>query len=180
MLSEGSCPVIPATNEGKLLTIVYAAFGIPLLLFYLTIIGSVFTSCTGGRANRCRTNKPVPQDRPPSFCVGMDRIRSCWPVVFCLAAIVVYIIVGAWLFTLLTGMALMDAVFLSFMLFTTMGIPDSHSFVWSQTSAVLAVAGYIFVGLNLCSLCFNLLYEWLIQRFIARHRRSSMAPPINP
>ncbi|EFX71540.1 hypothetical protein DAPPUDRAFT_111651 [Daphnia pulex] len=41
----GSCPVIPESNEGKILTILFAAFGIPLLLFYLTVVGSALSSC---------------------------------------------------------------------------------------------------------------------------------------
>lgn len=204
--------------EGKILTILYASFGIPLLLFYLTVVGSALSSCmlccrfdsrlsrrhrvqspqrdhtgTSGKTPSVVTTRMDPSCQQPSndtlfhhplkAVIKDDEsieasssttsngsrsgrtIRSYWPPFLCFIMILVYIVSGTWLFSSLMSLPLMDALLLSFMLFTTMGIPDAHSAVWSATGAQLVIAFYIFIGLTLCSLCFNLIYEWLLSRW---------------
>lgn len=208
----GSCPVIPESVEGKILTILYASFGIPLLLFYLTVVGSALSSCVmccrfdsrrgrGVQSLDHRDSHLATGDKTPSVVMtrldascqanelfhhplkavikddesieassstssgSRSRIRSYWPPVLCLMLILFYIVSGTWLFSSLMSLPLMDALLLSFMLFTTMGIPDAHSAVWSANGAQMAIAFYIFLGLTLCSVCFNLIYEWLLSRW---------------
>ena len=188
----GSCPVIPQTDEAKLLTIVYAAFGIPLLLFYLTVVGSALSSCFGASFRRMqrhwqpdvRSTKSADgvgvgldadfnPDGPPPFCIGVKHARSYWPVIVCVTLVMVYMASGAWAFAVVMSMSLTDAILLSFMLFTTMGIPDAHSIIWTQTTPVVAVSLYIIVGLTLCSLCFNLIYEWILSRWMWRQHQDA-------
>ena len=207
--STGSCPVIPESSEGKLLTILYAAFGIPLLLFYLTAVGSALSSCmvccpfdslarrqrylesrrrdhsskspavvTTRLDESCQPNelfhhpmKAVMKDdeslesTSTSSSVIRLRLSTFWPPICCLILILVYIASGTWVFSSLMSLPFTDALLLSFMLFTTMGIPDAHSAIWNRSGPLLAVSIYIFVGLTLCSLCFNLLYEWILSRW---------------
>ncbi|KAI9562693.1 hypothetical protein GHT06_010147 [Daphnia sinensis] len=226
----GSCPVIPESNEGKILTILYAAFGIPLLLFYLTAVGSTFSSClmqcplldfryrssTRRRRDQLssaasghnmsavptvvmttrldpsvshhqQTNELLfhhPMKTAAAVIVkddesieatsstsssndanrGVLRIHSFWPPLFCLILILIFIASGTCLFSSLMSLSTMDALLLSFMLLTTTGIPDAHSVVWTGQSSwpLMAVSIYIFLALTLCSICFSLIYEWLL------------------
>ncbi|XP_046447664.1 uncharacterized protein LOC124196578 [Daphnia pulex] len=239
----GSCPVIPESNEGKILTILFAAFGIPLLLFYLTVVGSALSSClmccpllnsrkTGGGGRRRREHgsshmSAVPavvmttrhdstsfshqhhqpanellfhhqQPMKSSVVVKDDesieastsstssssadyrrlvgRIRSFWPPIFCLILVLLFVACGTLLFSFLMSLPATDALLLSFMLLTTTGIPDAHSAVWSGQSSwpLVAVSIYIFLALTLCSICFNLIYEWLLAQW------TSSASPCDP
>ncbi|XP_032790938.2 potassium channel subfamily K member 18 isoform X2 [Daphnia magna] len=227
----GSCPVIPESNEGKILTILYAAFGIPLLLFYLTAVGSTFSSCLmqcplldfryhsspSSRRRRdqlssaasghnmsavptsvmttrldpslshhqqtnellfhhpMKTATAVVKDdesieATSSTSSSNDanrrvlRIHSFWPPLFCLILILIFIASGTCVFSSLMSLSTMDALLLSFMLLTTTGIPDAHSVVWTGQSSwpLMAVSIYIFLALTLCSICFSLIYEWLL------------------
>lgn len=242
----GSCPVIPESNEGKILTILYAAFGIPLLLFYLTAVGSAISSCLMQCPLlhfRYRSSIRRRRDQHSSIASGHNmssvptvvmttrldsghhqqpnellfhhpmktaavvvkddesieatsstssdanrlvlRIHSFWPPLFCLILILIFIISGTCVFSSLMSLSTMDALFLSFMLLTTTGIPDAHSAVWTGQSSwpLMAVSVYIFLALTLCSICFSLIYEWLliegnscdpsVESDATRHRRSS-------
>ncbi|XP_057367563.1 potassium channel subfamily K member 18-like isoform X2 [Daphnia carinata] len=229
----GSCPVIPESNEGKILTILYAAFGIPLLLFYLTAVGSTFSSClmqcplldfryrsssspsTRRRRDQLssvasghnmsavptvvmttRLDSSLSHHQQPNellfhhpmktaaVIVKDDesieatsstsssndanrrvlRIHSFWPPLLCLILILIFIASGTCVFSSLMSLSTMDALLLSFMLLTTTGIPDAHSVVWTGQSSwpLMAVSIYIFLALTLCSICFSLIYEWLL------------------
>jgi len=52
--------IAPATDEGKILTIVYAIFGIPLMLLYLTNIGGILAKSFRFVYGRFCTCKPAP------------------------------------------------------------------------------------------------------------------------
>ena len=222
--------MIPETTEGKCLTILYAGFGIPLLLFYLTVVGSSLSSClccwpmrqrrSGGgdnnsnasgymkgsfihqhesvaaTANHYQKRSTAVRYRPgddvdvadgddesidmAEFC-SRSPLRSYCPLVFCLLLVLVYMACGAWTFSSLMSLSLVDALLLSFMLFTTMGVPDPQSAVWARTSTIVAVSVYILVGITLCSLCFNLIYDWLLTRWIDnRHQQQQSQQPILP
>lgn len=210
--------MIPSSNEGKFLTVLYASFGIPLLLFYLTVVGSALSSCmqcclldwrgrrnmqshqqahsTSGKSPSIVTTRLDPSCQPNELfhhpikaiikddesiegsstsSMTRERIRSYWPPVFCLLLILVYIASGTWFFSSFMSLPVMDALLLSFMLFTTMGIPDAHSAIWTSANGpVVAVSIYIFLGLTLCSFCLNLLYDWLLTRW------ASSAVPYDP
>ena len=224
--------MIPESNEGKILTILFAAFGIPLLLFYLTVVGSALSSClmccplldsssrkheSMAMRRRRRSDHPstsglhmsavmttshhqqpanellfhqhhhhhhpmkssvVVKDDESIEAMSstssssdynrmMGRIRSFWPPVFCLILILFFVACGTFLFSFLMSLPAMDALLLSFMLLTTTGIPDAHSSVWSGQSSwpLVAVSVYIFLALTLCSICFNLIYEWLLAQW---------------
>lgn len=246
ILFTGSCPVIPESNEGKILTILFAAFGIPLLLFYLTVVGSALSSClmccplldssssrkheSMAMRRRRRSDHPSTSGLHMSAVMTtshhqqpanellfhnhhhhhhqhsmkssvivkddesieamsstssssdynrmMSRIRSFWPPVFCLILILFFVACGTFLFSFLMSLPVMDALLLSFMLLTTTGIPDVHSSVWSGQSSwpLVAVSVYIFLALTLCSICFNLIYEWLL----AQWTLSSASNPCDP
>lgn len=201
--SKGSCPLIPETNEAKVLTIVYAAFGIPLLLVYLTVVGSAVSSCVRcwparGHSKRGRRHggklaatsyqanemyhhalKPSPVKDELDSLEGSSAssagsthgrltgtLRSCWPVLVCVWLMIAYVASGAWFFSWLLAWPATDALLLSFMLFTTMGMPDADGqSVWSRTGSTLAVSLYLLAGLTLCSFCFHLVYEWLVWRW---------------
>lgn len=199
--------MIPETNEAKVLTIVYAAFGIPLFLVYLTVVGSTVSSCVRcwpARTRRQRRDvessvhfasklsvtvnsyqpnetyhhslKPSPvKDEVDSLEGSVSSasgrgfagvLRSCWPILVCLWLIVAYVASGAWFFSWLLSWPATDALLLSFMLFTTMGVPDSDGqSVWSRTGSTVAVSLYLLTGLTLCSFCFHLVYEWIVWRW---------------
>ena len=212
------------------MTILYAGFGIPLLLFYLTVVGSSLSSCLccwpmrqrrggGGSGNnkdnnsselimkgrsfihqheslaanhyqkRSRSYHPGDADGGggddesidmAEFC-SRSPLRSYCPLVFCLLLVLAYMACGAWTFSSLMSLSLVDALLLSFMLFTTMGVPDPQSAVWTRTSTIVAVSVYILVGITLCSLCFNLIYDWLLTRWIDnRHQQQQSQQPMLP
>lgn len=223
---SGSCPVIPESNEGKILTILYAAFGIPLLLFYLTAVGSTFSSCLmqcplldfryhsspSSRRRRDQLSSAASGHNMSAVPTSVMTTRldpslshhqqtnellfhhpmktatavvkddesieatsstsssndanshSFWPPLFCLILILIFIASGTCVFSSLMSLSTMDALLLSFMLLTTTGIPDAHSVVWTGQSPwpLMAVSIYIFLALTLCSICFSLIYEWLL------------------
>lgn len=214
--NAGSCPVIPESMESKVLTIIYAAFGIPLMLSYLTVMGSALSSCfrccrivpsgdeqtrrtvmggSDGKLARLdylvNSNHELYHQYRPSL-VQQNKIASTienpsttsskvswsyWPVVFALNVIVLYILAGAWLFSSLVPLPWLDALLLSFMLFTTTSIPDRPSaIVWTGRNALMvATSFYVLIGLTLCSLCFHLIYEWLLARWTFIHSNSDQS-----
>ena len=112
---------------------------------------------------------------PPSAATQV----TYWPIVLCFLMAMVYVVLGGLVFSSLMSTSFVDALFLSFMLFTTMGIPDSHKDgVWTKGSVVIGAVLYILMGLTLCSLCFNLIYEWLmasqLDNQLQRQRRIQM------
>ena len=96
---------------------------------------------------------------------------SCWPVVFIFTLILVYILAAALFLSSTVPLPWMDALWLSFMLFTTTGIPTTSTgpvaglFTSNRGGLLIAVSVYVLIGLTLCALCFNLVYEWLISRW---------------
>ena len=184
--------------EGKLLTIFYAIVGIPLLLSYLSVTASILSSCfrccrlsstskknkSAARMADGYTNNHndltyaypsttqhkvmmVEEEEDASCQVKM----SCWPVVFIFTLILVYILAAALFLSSTVPLPWMDALWLSFMLFTTTGIPTTSSgpvaglFTSNRGGLLIAVSVYVLIGLTLCALCFNLVYEWLISRW---------------
>ncbi len=185
--------------EGKLLTIFYAIVGIPLLLSYLSVTASILSSCfrccrlsstskknkSAARMADGYTNNHndltyaypsttqhkvmmVEEEEEDASCqVKM----SCWPVVFIFTLILVYILAAALFLSSTVPLPWMDALWLSFMLFTTTGIPTTTSgpvaglFTSNRGGLLIAVSVYVLIGLTLCALCFNLVYEWLISRW---------------
>ena len=221
----------PETSEGKLLTILYASFGIPLLLLYLSVVGSALSSlchccwpfvissghqrhqshkrspfecqsqsanelfhhpvkssaikdvddcCQSIEASSTSSSSNDSSMMPSCRCCSTGRmLRSSWPVpVFCLLLFTVYIISGTCIFSWMLPMPLMDALLLSFMLLTTMGIPDDdgrHQRHQQQSARLpMAIALYVIVGLTMCSFCFNLIYEWLVWRWSSSSSRSAI------
>lgn len=66
-LNLGYGNISPRTDKGKLMTIVYAIIGIPLMLLYLTNIGDIlaksFRYVYGGFCSLCKQNSQLDKRR---------------------------------------------------------------------------------------------------------------------
>lgn len=200
--------------EGKVLTILYAAFGIPLLLCYLVVVGSAVSSCcrafrhphpSSSASSSPRSSKAdnrlarldYHQDPPYPYPASSSTIKmnedeedegrecsarfisSYWPVALSLLATVLYILAGSWMFSSVVPLPWTDALLLSFMLFTTTGIPDGQSAVWARNGPLVAISIYIVLGLSLCSVSFHLIYEWLLSRWSLSTSMASQHPSLS-
>ena len=91
------------------------------------------------------------------------------PLALVACTMTMYITVGGALFSWILSISMMDAVYFSFMLLTTTGIPElMNATLWDRHQIIAAVVVYLFTGLTLCSICLNVVYEWFISRYLRR------------
>lgn len=134
----------PVTRLGKLTTILYACFGIPLMLMVLSEIGKVLTLALKYYIKKCRQHK----------IDGSDEFNFNPSVALLLTFI--YLFTGATIFSLAESWSLFDAGYFSFVTFSTIGFGD---FVPANPNIVLLIMLYDFTALAMCSMCFYSIQE---------------------
>ncbi|EEC11531.1 acid-sensitive two pore domain K+ channel dTASK-7, putative, partial [Ixodes scapularis] len=150
--------IAPKTNWGKMVTILYAIVGIPLMLLYLTNIGDILA----------RAFKYAKMDGfAGAYFDDVDfeeRPRVTVPILLCMTIISGYICGGAVLFSIWEDWNYLDGSYFCFVTLSTIGfgdlVPGDTVVSDSGSQEKLVICSlYLLVGLALIAMCFNLVQE---------------------
>ncbi|KAL3864354.1 hypothetical protein ACJMK2_006044 [Sinanodonta woodiana] len=143
--------IAPVTNSGRIATIVYAIFGIPMFLVVIASVGR-YIPIIVGRAWYCILRRKV---------IGIDnprkRIRN---VIIAILAMLLYMLTGVLIYTRWEKWNYFEAFYFLFISFTTIGFGDitpEHPKIFLLTSPV-----YILIGLTIMSMCIDLVVKIII------------------
>ncbi|XP_066262117.1 potassium channel subfamily K member 17-like [Euwallacea similis] len=147
--------VAPRTPWGKLVTIIYALIGIPLMLLYLSTTGDVLArSFRRLYAKFCKTTPQKPQQQQ---CACSNNVRV--PVLLCLLIVLAYICSGAMLFHRLENWSLLEGSYFCFTSLGTIGFGDLLPGQNAEDISFCACSAYILTGMALVAMCFSLMQE---------------------
>ncbi|XP_017779232.1 PREDICTED: potassium channel subfamily K member 18-like [Nicrophorus vespilloides] len=150
-LKTGYGSVSPRTSWGKLVTIIYALVGIPLMLVYLTTTGDVLA-----RSFRRLYGKLCGSPQKPQ-CPCNTRVRV--PVTLCLVMVLAYICSGALLFHRLENWSLLEGSYFCFTSLGTIGFGDLLPGQQTEEISLCACSAYILTGMALVAMCFSLVQD---------------------
>lgn len=150
--------LVPKTHYGKLATVIYALFGIPLYILYFLNFGDALA---GGfrwvykKLYRCSTERNEN---------GLQK-RIIVPSTACLWVIFAYVVTGAIIFGTWEQWDFLDSVYFCVTSLCKLGLGDfvpganiAASNHGNQTKLVINF-GYILFGLGLVAMCYNLMRE---------------------
>ncbi|XP_030756208.1 TWiK family of potassium channels protein 12 [Sitophilus oryzae] len=148
--------MVPKTFEGKILTMVYAIFGLPLYILYFRNMGTIFAGCfkwTYRRLYECSTEKDE------------NRKKIIVPSTACLWVIFAYILTGAIMFSEWEHWDFLDSTYFCVTSLCKIGFGDlvpgadvNASNHGNQTKIVINFL-YMLLGLGLIAMCYNLMRE---------------------
>ncbi|XP_045466129.1 TWiK family of potassium channels protein 7-like [Harmonia axyridis] len=154
----GYGPVSPKTSWGKLVTILYALVGIPLMLLYLSTTGDVLAKSFRRLYGKiCGRNLR----KLPCSCADMVRV----PVTLCVVILLTYICSGAILFSRLEDWSLLEGSYFCFVSLGTIGFGDLLPGKNTEEISLCACSAYILTGLALVAMCFSLVQDEVITLF---------------
>ncbi|XP_044261008.1 potassium channel subfamily K member 17-like [Tribolium madens] len=147
--------VSPRTSWGKLVTILYALVGIPLMLLYLSTTGDLLA-----RSFRRLYGKlcGIGSQKPPCSCANPVRV----PVTLCLIIVLAYICSGAVLFHRLENWSLLEGSYFCFTSLGTIGFGDLLPGQNAEEISLCACSAYILTGMALVAMCFSLVQDEVI------------------
>nr|AEE62049.1 unknown [Dendroctonus ponderosae] len=150
--------MVPKTKEGKILTMVYALFGIPLYILYFMNMGKILAGSFKWiyrRIYECSTEKDE----------GSTRKKIIVPSTACLWVIFAYILTGAIMLSEWEKWDFLDSTYFCVTSLGKVGFGDlvpgadvNASNHGSQTKLVINFV-YILLGLGLVAMCYNLMRE---------------------
>lgn len=152
--------MVPKTREGKILTLFYALFGIPLYILYFKNMGKILAGCfkwVYRRLYECSTEKDE-NDLTP-------RKKIIVPSTACLWVIFAYIMTGSVMLKEWEDWKFLDAAYFCVTSLCKIGFGDlvpgadvSASNDGNQTKLVINFV-YMLLGLGLVAMCYNLMKE---------------------
>ncbi|CAH0549391.1 unnamed protein product [Brassicogethes aeneus] len=150
--------VSPRTSWGKLVTIIYALIGIPLMLLYLSTTGDLLArSFRKLYGKMCGIS--VRRETPHCPCANTVRV----PVLLCLIIVLAYICSGALLFHRLENWSLLEGSYFCFTSLGTIGFGDLLPGQKAEDISMCACSAYILTGMALVAMCFSLVQEEVIK-----------------
>ncbi|KAG5884935.1 hypothetical protein JTB14_009827 [Gonioctena quinquepunctata] len=149
---EGYGSVSPRTTWGKLVAILYALIGIPLMLLYLSATGDVLA-----RSFRRLYGKICGTSSRKLQCPCSNTVRV--PVTLCLIIVLAYICSGAVLFHRLENWSLLEGSYFCFTSLGTIGFGDLLPGQNAEEISLCACSAYILTGMALVAMCFSLVQD---------------------
>lgn len=132
--------IAPQTPTGKVATIFYATFGIPLTLLVLSEVGKFLTLLLKGGIKKIQKNNK--SDSSEEFNFGP---KTALLLTF------LYLFTGATVFSFVEGWNLLDSSYFCFVTFSTIGLGDV---VPDHPNFMIFIMLYDFTALSMCSMCF--------------------------
>ncbi|KAK9497290.1 hypothetical protein O3M35_004636 [Rhynocoris fuscipes] len=189
--SIGYGNLTPKTGAGKMATILYAIFGMPLFLLYLTTIGRVMSTSfkwTYSKCCKCQPRRRRARFNPRAQVIneegssihqeisvaeeyidssGVD--QTTVPIFLCLLIIIGYLYGGAILFSQWEQWDMLDGAYFCFVSLSTIGFGDIvPGMVISEDGRIevkfIFCAMYLLLGMAVIAMCFNLMQEEVIQK----------------
>ncbi|KAK5638805.1 hypothetical protein RI129_013100 [Pyrocoelia pectoralis] len=149
--------ISPKTFWGKLVTIIYAMIGIPLMLLYLSTTGDLLSRNFRNLYGRLCG----PPKQPQCSCSKSIRV----PITLCLFIILAYIGVGAFIFHRLEDWSILEGSYFCFTSLGTIGFGDLMPGQHFEDISLYASSAYILVGMALVAMCFSLVQDQVIILF---------------
>lgn len=175
--------VSPRTQWGRIAALVYALFGIPIVLLYLSAMGEGLSSALRCIIRKIRTSgekrgtKTMPTDLINSSSGNMmhtdkrlhhfhhtkfnsySEQSPSVPISICVMILVFYIALGAVLFHRVQQWGILESLYFCFTSLGTIGFGDLAP---KGNVAQYAAAAYILIGMAVVAMCFSLIQTELI------------------
>lgn len=168
ILIVGYGHITPQTVQGKVFVMTYSAMGIPLTALIITDIGkrlSTFVTrvCLLMR-NRCQERiarqrrslqkgdkmNMLMETETYENTVLQDYEESIIPLIIAMTVLIVYILMGSVIYSSLTNVSYIDALYMVFFLLSTIG---ARATVPSDSTHYIGSVVYILIGLTILSMC---------------------------
>ncbi|CAF3488926.1 unnamed protein product, partial [Rotaria sp. Silwood1] len=174
--------ITPKTTEGKIATMIYAMFGIPLMFMCLTYTGDLladaFITCYSKMVNFIyrhicyrQLNSSLDFKRRKSFeqpDSEHEQARHV-PIVATLGVLALYIAMGAFLFAQWENWHLLDGAYFCFITFTTIGfgdlVPGKGTVTESKAGKAAMCALFLLFGMIVMAMSFKLMQDEIISKF---------------
>ncbi|CAL1546677.1 unnamed protein product, partial [Lymnaea stagnalis] len=155
--------LVPITSEGKIASMLYAVFGIPLVLLCLTNLGSFLATLyrfTWKHASHLwymclrspKRNRPM---------VQTSEVRV--PIAVSTLTMIIYILAGAAVFAKWENWSFLDGSYFCFITLSTIGfgdfVPGQNTISMDSTAKRVVCALYLLFGLALLSMIFQLIQD---------------------
>ncbi|CAB3365998.1 TWiK family of potassium channels protein 18-like isoform X3 [Cloeon dipterum] len=160
--------MVPKTTWGKVATILYAVFGIPVYILYFMNMGKVFANCFRWiyrTMYECTTKKPSIKVIELENGDTVAHPRVIVPTTACLWVISGYVLGGTIMFAEWEGWDYLDSAYFCVTSLCKIGIGDFvpganilESRSGNQTKLVINFM-YLLLGMGLIAMCYNLMRE---------------------
>ncbi|XP_072395858.1 two pore potassium channel protein sup-9 [Diabrotica undecimpunctata] len=151
--------LVPRTSYGKIATVVYALFGIPLYVLFFLNVGDALAGSFRWiyrKMYKCST-QPEDADEIPK--------RIIVPSSACIWVMIIYVLAGAAIFSAWEGWGFLDSIYFCVTSLCKIGMGDfvpGTGTVYNEAeghSKLVLSYIYIFFGLGLVAMCYNLMRE---------------------
>lgn len=171
--------VAPRTQWGRIAALVYALFGIPIVLLYLSAMGEGLSSVMRCMFRRVRTSDSSPkmpsengssgggggEKRPHNFHTKLNGVPSyahhspTVPISICIMILICYVTLGAVLFHKVQQWGVLESLYFCFTSLGTIGFGDLAP---KGNVAQYAASAYILIGMAVVAMCFSLIQTEMI------------------
>ncbi|CAF0743737.1 unnamed protein product [Adineta ricciae] len=157
--------IAPKSILGKVMTCIYAMFGIPIMIMCLTNTGDLlaFFFIKYYSLTIHFTQRLLKSRRAKLYHQNQTEYVEHVPIAATLGVLALYIIAGAVLFSHWEGWSYVDGAYFSFITFTTIGlgdlVPGKGTLTENKNGKSILCALYLLFGLVLTAMCFKLMQD---------------------
>ncbi|KAJ6635735.1 TWiK family of potassium channels protein 18, partial [Pseudolycoriella hygida] len=172
--------ISPRTQWGRAAALVYAFFGIPIVLLYLSAMGEGLSSAMRCICRKIRTccdgsNKTIPTEnggngsgdkRPHGFHSKFNDSSNNYyrplsvPIPICVMILITYMAFGALIFHYIEHWDVLECIYFCF---TSLGTIGFGNLAPKGNISQYAASAYILVGMAVVAMCFSLIQTELIK-----------------